>query len=377
MISVNTNTAASQALQSLTKASSEVQEAQQQTSTGLKVGSAKDDGATWSIAQNLRSAVAGWQTVSDNISRGQSILDVAANGAANISDVLGQLKTKALSLSDPSLDATSQSAIKDDMIALIKQIDSIAANADFNGVNLLNSSEQVGGGSSGPQQLSVPAMYPSPFGDQHVDYVLPQTLAPGTFTFTFTASPFSWHGFDLQMPSGGIQVTTTDQPSQVQTYHANEPVWGLGAWAPLGTDYSVTYQADAAPANASPAYQLVTDPHGGTTALDHWDLSSGGLGLLGLDWTNPSGLITAVSDAMFIVQRAATTIGSQQNGLDLRQKGATVEQDTLQAGISNLVDADMAKEAAKLTAAQTKQQLATQTLAISNSSAQTVLSLFR
>lgn len=51
--------------------------------------------------------------------------------------------------------------------------------------------------------------------------------------------------------------------------------------------------------------------------------------------------------------------------------------DTLNAGIGRLVDADMAKEAAKLTAAQTQQQLAVQTLAISNASSNLVLSLFR
>jgi flagellin len=51
--------------------------------------------------------------------------------------------------------------------------------------------------------------------------------------------------------------------------------------------------------------------------------------------------------------------------------------DELNAGIGRLVDADMSKEAAKLKAAQTQQQLAVQTLAISNSLPNLVLSLFQ
>ncbi|KAK0350754.1 hypothetical protein LTR94_027714, partial [Friedmanniomyces endolithicus] len=51
--------------------------------------------------------------------------------------------------------------------------------------------------------------------------------------------------------------------------------------------------------------------------------------------------------------------------------------DALEAGVGNLVDADLAKESAKLTALQTKQQLGVQALSIANSSSQTLLSLFR
>ena len=52
-------------------------------------------------------------------------------------------------------------------------------------------------------------------------------------------------------------------------------------------------------------------------------------------------------------------------------------QDALEAGVGNLVDADLAKESAKLTALQTKQQLGVQALSIANSASQTLLSLFR
>ncbi|MDB5456365.1 MAG: flagellin domain protein, partial [Caulobacter sp.] len=51
--------------------------------------------------------------------------------------------------------------------------------------------------------------------------------------------------------------------------------------------------------------------------------------------------------------------------------------DSLDAGVGNLVDADMAKESAKLQSLQTKQQLGVQALSIANSSSSSLLSLFR
>jgi flagellin len=52
-------------------------------------------------------------------------------------------------------------------------------------------------------------------------------------------------------------------------------------------------------------------------------------------------------------------------------------QDSLEAGVGNLVDADLAKESARLQSLQTKQQLGIQALSIANSSSSSILSLFR
>ncbi|MBU4435074.1 MAG: flagellin, partial [Alphaproteobacteria bacterium] len=52
-------------------------------------------------------------------------------------------------------------------------------------------------------------------------------------------------------------------------------------------------------------------------------------------------------------------------------------QDSLDAGVGNLVDADLAKESAKLQSLQTKQQLGVQALSIANQASSSILSLFR
>lgn len=59
MISVNTNQGAMAALQSLTVNNRDLEVTQNRISTGLKVASAKDNGAIWAIANRMRSDVGG------------------------------------------------------------------------------------------------------------------------------------------------------------------------------------------------------------------------------------------------------------------------------------------------------------------------------
>ncbi|GLK47912.1 flagellin [Brevundimonas intermedia] len=91
-----------------------------------------------------------------------------------------------------------------------------------------------------------------------------------------------------------------------------------------------------------------------------------------------AGATTAIVDtAITTVTDALSTLGTQSKSLGRQISFVNKLQDALEAGVGNLVDADLAKESAKLTALQTKQQLGVQALSIANSSSQTLLSLFR
>jgi flagellin len=138
--SVNTNTGALVALQYLNNTQSQLNTTQAQINSGLKVASARDDGSTFAIAQNQRGAVAGYAAVTDSLNRGTSAVDVALSAGQSISDLLIQLKTKALSASDTSLDTTSRQALNQDFVALRDQITTIVKNASFNGTNLVDGS---------------------------------------------------------------------------------------------------------------------------------------------------------------------------------------------------------------------------------------------
>jgi flagellin len=108
--------------------------------SGMKVASARDDGAIYAIAQNQRGAVAGYTSVINSINNGTSSIDVALSAGQSISDLLIQLKQKALSAADSSLDTASRQALNSDFTALRDQITTIVKNAVFNGFNLVDGS---------------------------------------------------------------------------------------------------------------------------------------------------------------------------------------------------------------------------------------------
>jgi len=140
MLSVNTNTGAMVALQNLTKTNADLATTQNRINTGLAVGGAKDNGAVYAIAQNMRGDVAGYSAVSKSLQRAGSTVDVAIAAGEAISDLLIEMKEKALSAADSSLDTASRSALNEDFKALRDQIASVVNNAAFNGFNLVNNS---------------------------------------------------------------------------------------------------------------------------------------------------------------------------------------------------------------------------------------------
>jgi flagellin len=140
MISINTNTNAMTALQYLNTTEAQLSRTQNAISTGLAVASAKDNGAVFAMAQNMRGSVAGYQAVSNSLNTGMSTIDVAMSAGQSISDLLIQMKQQALAASDSSLSTASRAAMNANFVALRDQITSIVDSASFNGFNLINGS---------------------------------------------------------------------------------------------------------------------------------------------------------------------------------------------------------------------------------------------
>lgn len=142
--SVNTNASAMVALQNLNKTNMDLSTIQNRISTGLEVAGAKDDGGIYAIAQRMRSQVSGYSAVQQSLDRGMATVDVALAAGEAISDLLIEMKEKALAASDSSLDTASRSALNEDYKALRDQLSVIVSNAEFNGTNLIDGSETNG-----------------------------------------------------------------------------------------------------------------------------------------------------------------------------------------------------------------------------------------
>jgi flagellin len=137
MLSVNTNNGAMVALQTLKQTNSDLAKTQNAISTGLKVATAKDNGAIWAIANKMRSDVGAYDRVRESTDRAASILDTGIAAGESIMELLNEMKGKALAGSQAGLTASAQAALAADFAQLRDQITSIGANAVFDGANMI------------------------------------------------------------------------------------------------------------------------------------------------------------------------------------------------------------------------------------------------
>ena len=115
--------------------------------------------------------------------------------------------------------------------------------------------------------------------------------------------------------------------------------------------------------------------------LDRQNFSLAGLGLdpapdlsLIADATTA---LTAIDAAIATVSSGLAELGAQAKQIENHTTFVSKLVDALEVGIGNLVDADLAKESAKLQALQVQQQLGVQALSIANQAPQVLLSLFQ
>ncbi len=93
--------------------------------------------------------------------------------------------------------------------------------------------------------------------------------------------------------------------------------------------------------------------------------------------TNAADVLTRLDATMSSVNQALGNLGTQAKQIDAHSTFVGKLSDVLETGVGNLVDADMAKESARLQALQVKQQLGAQALSIANNAPQIILSLFK
>ncbi|KAB0566487.1 flagellin [Brucella pituitosa] len=87
--------------------------------------------------------------------------------------------------------------------------------------------------------------------------------------------------------------------------------------------------------------------------------------------------LNAVEDSLGKLATGAAKLGAAKSQIDSQKSFLSGLSDSIEKGVGTLVDADMNKESARLSALQVQQQLGVQALSIANSSSQSILSLFR
>jgi len=137
--SINTNSGALVALQTLNRTNAELLAAQKRVSTGYRVADAVDDGAAFAVAQGLRSNVSSLGAVNQQLNVAKGVVGVALDAATKISDTLIKVRETLTKLADGNLSTAQRSQYNADARRLRSEISNFLKNATFNGANLLES----------------------------------------------------------------------------------------------------------------------------------------------------------------------------------------------------------------------------------------------
>ncbi|MEM9724447.1 MAG: flagellin [Pseudomonadota bacterium] len=140
MTSIHNNAGAMVALSTLSMINNEMLDTQSAIATGKTVNSAADDAAIWAVTTVMQADVDGFNAISESLSLGKATVTVARNAAEQVTELLTDMKEKIVTAQGENVD---REKIQTDIDELKSQIDSIVNAAQFNGLNLLNGSEDT------------------------------------------------------------------------------------------------------------------------------------------------------------------------------------------------------------------------------------------
>ncbi len=413
MSSILTNNSAMVALSTLRNINTSLAQTQNEISTGLRVSSAADNAAVWSIAQTMRSDADGFGAISESLALGNSTVAVARQAAESITDLLSDIKSQVIAAQESGNDKTK---IQTEISALREQVTSIVNAAQFQGINLLKGSEAIsvlssldrnGNGDVSASRITVNR---NDLSQTQQTAGTTAVTAGDLMTGTRTGSSFAGDATTptalVAFTDGGVEEGATytitlngtgtgsaTGGTQSFTYVATGNDTELTVSSQLKSQID-TYIADNSLSNLSTSQNATTGEltislGGGSGANDLTvdfeehvgGVLAGGLAALAdMDVTTASGAQTALTDIEALIDTAidaAASFGSVQGRIETQANFVSGLTDWLNSGVGALVDANMEAASARLQSLQVQQQLGVQSLSIANQAPQTILSLFR
>ena len=374
--SINTNVGALVALRNLNTVNRDLEAVQNRVSTGLRITGARDDASVFSVAQGIRGDLQGYEAVGGALAGARGILSVAESGATQVSNLLADIRGKLTQLSDEGISQDQRAIYSADLAEQFLSLRSFLEGADYNSRNLISSN--IGTAVEG-------------FND-------------GRFTnFTGAADARvirSVNGEQLTLRAADLLVgddTNIAAGNEIDGFQAFARVAFVSDTVASNNDSNGQAALDIGAGeasqgtagisgNASNAGQLIARTFVGARIAQAAlaDLTTAGsraTDSFRTADTAVAGVDSVFNGALaFFEAEVAAALGSI--GADLRNVQFQIDfntsiSDAVEEGLGSLVDADLARESARLQALQTKQQLSVQTLAIANQKPTILLSLFQ
>lgn len=335
-------------LLSLQQTQSLMDTTQERLSTGKKVNSAIDNPSSYYTAQSLTNRASDLSSLLDSMGQAVQTIQAANEGIEAITEFASQAKAIANSANDTS-DTTSVENYMKQFDEILKQIDGIAKDSGYKGVNLLGGKDQelkVVFNEDRSSSLTVK-------GDEADAKGLGMNAATGKWIETTQGNAAAF------TKGANIDDKAYVYGTDGKVYQATKEI------AAQGTKDLAALVADGSLVETS--YKV--DVSGGATGAKNFDIKS-----IKKDAINAS--ITEVEGAVSKLRNMASVFGNNYSIVENREEFTENLINVLEEGADKLTLADMNEESANMLALQTRQQLAINSLSLASQAAQSVLSLF-
>lgn len=331
-------------LLSLQQTQSLMDTTQERLSTGKKVNSAIDNPSSYYTAQSLTNRASDLSSLLDSMGQAVQTIQAANEGIEAITEFASQAKAIANSANDTS-DTTSVENYMKQFDEILKQIDGIAKDSGYKGVNLLGGKDQelkVVFNEDRSSSLTVK-------GDEADAKGLGMNAATGKWIETTQGNAAAF--------TKGAKIGDYVYGTDGKVYQATKEIAAQKDLAALVADGSLV----------ETSYKV--DVSGGATEAKNFDIKS-----IKKDAINAS--ITEVEGAVSKLRNMASVFGNNYSIVENREEFTENLINVLEEGADKLTLADMNEESANMLALQTRQQLAINSLSLASQAAQSVLSLF-
>lgn len=380
MSSINTNLSAMTALQSLKATQTAMNKNQNQISTGLRVSEASHNASYWSISTKMKSDNGALGAVKDVIKQSKAMIDTYTSAIDKSLKYLDTMKTKLTAGSNPGADLT---AIQLELKASIEGLKSAAGSATFNGQNWLEGTPSTvklatsfsgSGATAQVNTLNIDTTAVNLFADAAAGTggklgAVAAVNVAGTaarLDFTFASSDLA-NAEEITFSVGGVDATFTvdaeDTVSKVAESINKDSTLRELVQATVTDTGTLRLTSKIAGKDFT---AQATDIGGTVTAT-----ASSGAG------TTVAAALQAVDTAINDLRAGSAMLGANKALLETQEEFIGVLSDSLTAGISAFIDADMNEASTRNQALQTQQQLGVQALSMANQNSQMILKLFQ
>ncbi|HTQ99816.1 MAG TPA: flagellin, partial [Candidatus Acidoferrum sp.] len=137
---INTNLASLNAQRNLNKSQVSLSTSLQRLSSGMRINSAKDDAAGLAISERFTAQINGLDQAVRNSNDGISLSQTAEGALGEVTNNLQRIRELSVQSANATNSSSDRAAMQQEVSQLVDEIDRIARQTNFNGVNLLDGS---------------------------------------------------------------------------------------------------------------------------------------------------------------------------------------------------------------------------------------------